>query len=145
MATGYPFPSFHFKIEWGGSKIGFSEASGFNVETQVIEYRDGSSPDYSTIKMPGMQKYGNITLKRGVTTADNEFYLWWNTHLLNSIERRDVTISLLNENHDPVVVWKARNAFPTKVDGVQLKANSNDVAIESMELAHEGLTVEFPG
>jgi phage tail-like protein len=142
MATKYPFPVFHFRVDWGGSNIGFSEVTGLNVETQVIEYRDGSSPDYSTIKMPGMQKYGNITLKRGMTKNDNEFYNLWNTHQLNKIERRDITISLLDETHSPVMVWKLRNAWPVKVDGGALKATGNEVAIETMELAHEGLSVE---
>jgi phage tail-like protein len=142
MATKYPFPVFHFRVDWGGSNIGFSEVTGLNVETQVIEYRDGLSPDYSTIKMPGMQKYGNITLKRGMMKNDNEFYRLWNTHQLNKIERRDITISLLDETHSPVMVWKLRNAFPVKVDGGSLKATGNEVAIETMELAHEGLSVE---
>ena len=142
MATKYPIPVFHFRIDWGGTNIGFSEVSGLNMETQVIEYRDGSSPDYSTIKMPGMQKFGNLTMKRGIMATDNEFYNWWNTHQLNKIERRDITITLLNENHEPVVVWKVRNAFPTKIDGGSLKATGNEVAIESMEIAHEGISVE---
>jgi phage tail-like protein len=144
MATLYPIPAFHFRVEWGGTNLGFTEVSGLNVETQIIEYRDGMSPDYSTIKMPGMQKYGNITLKRGVVQGDNEMFDWWNTVQLNKIERRDITISLLNEKHEPVVVWKVRNAFPVKVDGGSLKATGNEVSIETMEVAHEGITVSKP-
>lgn len=144
MATLYPIPAFHFRVEWGGTNLGFTEVSGLNVETQIIEYRDGMSPDYSTIKMPGMQKYGNITLKRGVIAGDNEMFAWWNTVQLNKIERRDITISLLNEKHEPVVVWKVRNAFPVKVDGGSLKATGNEVSIETMEVAHEGITVSKP-
>jgi len=142
MATKYPLPVFHFQVEWGGTNLGFSEVSGLNVETQVIEYRDGLSPDFSTTKMPGMQKFGNITLKRGIMPADNEFFNWWKTHQLNKIERRDITISLLNEKHEPVVTWKVRNAFPVKVDGGSLKASGNEVAIETLEIAHEGINVE---
>jgi phage tail-like protein len=142
MATKYPLPVFHFRVEWGGTNISFSEVSGLNVETQVIEYRDGLSPDYSTVKMPGMQKYGNITLKRGSMQGDNEFFDWWNTHQLNTIERRDIIISLLNEKHEPVITWKVRNAFPVKVDGGSLKATGNEVSIETLELAHEGISVE---
>lgn len=138
----YPLPVFHFRVEWGGTNIGFSEVSGLNIETQVIEYRDGSMPDYSTLKMPGMQKYGNITLKRGVSKGDNEFFAWWQTHQLNTIERRDVTISLLNEVHEPVIIWKVRNAWPVKVDGGSLKATGNEVSIETLELAHEGISIE---
>jgi phage tail-like protein len=138
----YPIPKFHFQVDWGGSKIGFTEVSGLDVETEVIEYRDGASPEYSKRKMPGMQKYSNITLKRGTFATDNEYFNWWNTVKLNTIERRDITISLLNENHEPVVVWKVKNAWPTKIQSTDLKAEGNEVAIESMELVHEGLTIE---
>jgi phage tail-like protein len=138
----YPVPKFHFLVEWGGARIGFTEVSGLEVSTDVIEYREGSSPVYSKVKMPGMQKFANITLKRGTFKGDNDFYDWWNTVALNTIERRDVTISLLNENHEPVVVWKVNNAWPTKVQSTDLKADGNEVAIETIELAHEGLTIQ---
>ena len=88
----YPLPKFHFSVDWKGTKIGFTEVSGLDVETEVIEYRQGASPEYSKIKMPGMQKYANITLKRGTFASDNEYYAWWNTVKLNTIERRDITI-----------------------------------------------------
>lgn len=139
----YPLPKFHFLVDWGGTKIGFSEVTGLEVETQVIEYRDGVMPEYSKIKMPGMQKYGNITLKRGVFQGDNEFYDWWNSVKLNTIERRDLTISLLNEEHEPVMVWKVKNAWPSKVKSTDLKSDGNEVALESLELVHEGLTMEM--
>lgn len=141
----YPLPKFHFIVEWGGKRIGFTEASGLDVETEVIEYREGISPVYSKTKMPGMQKFSNITLKRGTFKGDNEYFAWWNTVKLNTIERRDITISLLNENHEPVVTWKARNAFPIKVQSTDLKSDGNEVAIESLEIAHEGLTIENNG
>ena len=138
----YPLSKFHFQVEWGGTKIGFTEVSGLDAETEVIEYRQGASPEYSKIKMPGLQKYSNITLKRGTFKSDNEYFEWWNSVKLNTIMRRDLTISLLNENHEPVVVWKVRNAWPTKVQSTDLKADGNEVAIESMEIVHEGLTVQ---
>jgi phage tail-like protein len=116
----YPLPKFHFQVEWGGTKIGFSEVTGLEVET-----------------------YGNLTLKRGVFDGDNQFYEWWNTVKMNTIERRDITISLLNEEHEPVMVWKVRNAWPTKVKSTDLKSDGNEVAIETLELAHEGLTMEM--
>jgi phage tail-like protein len=135
--AAYPIPVFHFKVEWGGKNVGFSEASGLTQEVQLIEYRDGNSPDYSTIKMPGLRKFNNITLKRGITKSDNEFFKWLNSVKLNTVDRRDLTISLLNENHEPVMVWKAHNAFPVKVEGPGLKASGNEVAVESIEIAHE--------
>ncbi len=138
----YPVPKFHFQCEWGGARLGFSEISGLDVETEPIEYRDGIMPEYSKIKMPGMQKYSNITMKRGTFNGDNEFYDWWNTVALNTIERRDLVISLLNENHEPVFTWKVKNAWPIKVQSTDLKADGNEVAIETLEIAHEGLTIE---
>lgn len=138
----YPIPKFHFQVEWGGAKIGFTEVTGLEVSTEVIEYRDGASKEYHKIKMPGMQKFSNITLKRGTFKGDNDYYNWWNTVALNTIERRDVTISLLNEAHEPVVVWKIKNAWPVKVQSTDLKADGNEVAIETIELAHEGLTIQ---
>ncbi|NEQ54553.1 MAG: phage tail protein [Leptolyngbya sp. SIO3F4] len=138
----YPLPKFHFQVEWGGSRLGFTEVSGLDVETEPIEYREGSLPQYHKLKMPGMQKYSNITMKRGTFQGDNDFYNWWNTVALNTIERRDLTISLLNETHEPVVVWKVNRAWPTKVQSTDLKGDGNEVAIESIEIAHEGLTIE---
>ena len=142
MAASYPLVKFHFQVDWGGTKIGFTEVSGLDVETEVIEYREGSSPEYSKIKMPGMQKFSNITLKRGTFKSDNDFYNWWNTVKLNTIERRDITISLLNESHEPVVTWKIKNAWPSKVQSTDLKSDGNEVAIESIELIHEGLSIQ---
>lgn len=138
----YPLPAFHFQVEWGGTRIGFTEVSGLTIENQAIEYREGSSPSFSVIKMPGMPKYANIALKRGIVPTDSEFFDWLNTTALNKVERRDLTISLLNEEHAPVMVWKVSNAFPIKVEGPGLKSTGNEVAIESIELAHEGLRVE---
>jgi phage tail-like protein len=142
MATPYPLVKFHFQVEWGGTKIGFTEVSGLDVETEVVEYREGASKEYSKVKMPGMQKYSNLTLKRGTFKSDNEYFAWWNTVKLNTIERRDITISLLNEEHEPVVTWKVKNAWPSKIQSTDLKADGNEVAIESMEIVHEGLTIQ---
>jgi phage tail-like protein len=142
MATNYPLVKFHFQVEWGGTKIGFTEVSGLDVETEVVEYRHGASPEYSKVKMPGMQKFSNLTLKRGTFATDNEYFAWWNTVKLNTIERRDITISLLNEEHEPVITWKVKNAWPTKIQSTDLKADGNEVAIESMEIVHEGLTIQ---
>ena len=138
----YPLPKFQFTVEWGGGPVNFTEVSGLDVETEIIEYRDGANRSYSKQKIPGMQKYANIVLKRGVMPSDNLFFEWWNTVSLNQVERRDVTISLLNESHEPVMVWKVVEAWPAKVAGTDLKADANEIAIETIELAHEGITVQ---
>ncbi len=94
------------------------------------------------MKMPGLQNFTNIVLKRGMAKGDNDFHKWLMSIKLNTVERRDVTISLLNEEHQPVVTWKVRNVFPVSVKAGNLTSSGNEVAIESIELAHEGLTIE---
>ena len=138
----YPMVTFYYKVEWGGTEIGFTEVSGLDVETEVIEYRHGASPEHSKIKMPGMQKYSNITLKRGTFAGNNENYAWWNSVQLNTIDRRDITISLLDPEGSAQVVWKVRNAWPTKVQSPGLKSDASEAAIESIELVHEGITIQ---
>lgn len=138
----YPLPKFHFQVEWGGTKIGFQEVSGLDIEVEPLEYRDGANPEYSKRNMPGMIKYSDITLKRGVFNSDNEFYDWYNTVKLNTIQRRDLTISLLDQEHAPVVIWKIKNAWPMKIQSTDLKAEGNEVAIETMVLKHEGLSIQ---
>ncbi len=140
--ANFPLVSFHFQVQWGGERIGFSEVSGLDMQTDVIEYREGASPVYSTIKIPGLQKFPNIILKRGIVKSDNQFFEWWNSIKLNSVERRDIVISLLNENHEPVLNWKVINAFPVKIESSTLKASGNEVAIETLEICHEGITIE---
>ena len=139
--ANYPLPKFHFLVQWGGERIGFTEVTGLDIQVEAIEYREGSSPEYSKIKMPGMLKYSNITLKRGSMNSDSDFYKWINTTSLNTVERRDIIISLLNESHEPVMTWKAKNSFAIKVQASDLKSDGNEVAIETLELAHEGLNI----
>ena len=139
--ANYPLPKFHFQVEWGGSTVGFSEVSGLDMQTKPIEYREGSNPVFSKTKMPGMKEYANITMKRGTFGGNIEFYNWFATINLNQVERRNLTISLLDESHSPVMSWSVQNAFPVKVQPSDMKADGNEVAIESIEIAHEGLTI----
>ena len=138
----YPLVKFSFEVDWGGTNIGFQEVSGLSIERDIIEYRQGASPDFSKIKMPGMAKFGNITLKRGTFKGDNDYFEWLQTVQMNTVERRSITISLLDENGAPAVTWKVKNAFPLKLQSTDLKAEGNEVAIETFEIAHEGLTIE---
>ena len=139
----YPLPKFHFLVKWDpGVRAGFTEVTGLDMQIEAIEYREGNSPEYSKIKMPGMRKFSNITLKRGTVAGDSDFYKWvQNINLDTAVERRDITISLLDETHAPVMSWKAKQAFPIKLAASDLKADGNEVAIESIELVHEGLSL----
>lgn len=138
----YPLPNFHFRVEWGGQRIGFTEVTGLDIEYTAIAYREGTDPQYRATRMPGQQKPGTVTLKRGLVEGDNEFFEWIQTVSLNKVERRDVTVTLLNERHEPAFVWRIRNAWPVKYVGPEFDAHSNEVAIESLELAHDGIVVE---
>ena len=139
--ANYPLPKFHFRVQWGGERIGFTEVTGLDMQSEVIEYREGSSPEYHKVKMPGMQKFSNITLKRGTMQGDSDFYKWINMTNLTVADRRDIIIRLLTEAHSPVMTWKAKNAFPVKVQASDLKSDGNEVAVETLELAHEGLNI----
>jgi conserved hypothetical phage tail region protein len=137
----YPLPVFHFKVEMAGLSAEFTEVTGLNIEVQVIEYRHGLSPTYSMTKMPGLQKYGNITLKRGVFKGNNEFFELYQKIKMNTVERQDVLISLLDETHAPVMQWQVQEAWVTKITSPDLKSSGNEVAVETIEIAHEGLAV----
>ena len=145
MATNnYPLTGFHFTVKWSDDdeNVSFSEVSGLSVSTTPIEYREGANKEYTTFKMPGLKKYDNVTLKRGSMATDNGFYDWFNTIANNTVERRDITISLLNETHEPVVTWSLKNAFPIKYDGGSLNASDGQVLVESVELAYESFTAK---
>ena len=133
-----PFASFNFKLEIEGITVaGFSEATGLNQESNVIDYREGQEP-ITPRKLPGLNKFGNITLKRGIS-PDLSVYNWRKTVTDGDIERRNASVVLHNEKHEEVVRWNLVNAWPSKYVGPDLKANANEVAIESIELTHEGV------
>lgn len=136
-----PVSRYHFTADWGGSRTGFTEISGLNIEIEPVLFREGASPEDQMRKLPGLRSYSNIVLKRSILKGDNDFFDWINTKQMNQIQRRDITISLLNENHEPIVIWRVKNAFPVKYTGPVLSAGANNVAMECLELTHEGLTV----
>ncbi len=138
----WPIPKFYFQVKWDSKTLAFQEVSGLDAEAQPIEYRAGDSKVFSTIKMPGIQKFSNVTMKKGVYKSDNKFWDWFHEIKMNTIKRIPVTISLLDESGKPTMVWKLVNAWPTKITATDLKSDGNEVAIESIEIAHEGLTIE---
>ena len=141
----YPLPKFHFEVNWGGTRMGFTEVSGLDFETEVIEYREGNSKTYNKTKQPGLTKYSNVTLKRGVFLGDFEFFeLWRKTIFFQEGAakfRRDVAIRLLDEEHKPIITWVLSNAWPSKIQFSDLNADGNEVLIETMELVNEGISI----
>ncbi len=144
----YPMTTLHFTVSWGDSQntSSFSEVSGLTMESEVIEYRGGADLQLSTSKQPGLKKFSNVTLKRGIAPAEagNGLFEWYNSILAGTVTRRSVTVSLLNETQDPVMTWKIRDAWPVKIEGPGLKATGTDVAIESVEFACEGIEIQLP-
>jgi len=139
--TVWPLPKFYFEVKWGTEVMSFQEVSGLDVDARPIEYRAGDSKAFSVIKMPGIKKFGNVTMKKGIFKGDAKFRDWFNQIKMNTIQRVPVTISLLDEAGKPTLVWTLANAWPTKITGTDLKAEGNEVAIETIEFAHEGLTI----
>lgn len=137
----WPLPKFYFQVKIASLDATFQEVSGLEIEAQVIDYRHGNSPEFSTIKMPGIKKFGDVTLKKGVFKGDNKFWDWFNKIKMNTIERQAVTISLLDEAGAPTMVWTLKNAWPSKITSTDMKSDGNEVAVETLVLVHEGLTI----
>jgi phage tail-like protein len=132
-----PYKAFNFLVEIDGiAHAVFSEVTGLESETAVIEYRAGG--ENVVRKLPGLTKFGNITLKRGIT-QDAELWNWRKSIVDGNIDRRNGSIVLLDDNRSPVVRWNFHNGWICKWEGPALSAKSNEVAIETMEIAHEGL------
>jgi phage tail-like protein len=139
----WPLPGFRFEVDLapGLNSIPFQEVSGMDTERQVIEYRSSNSPFFSTEKMPGIVKYGNVTMRKGIFVNDNNFWNWRNEIAMNTIQRRTISIRLLDENGKTTMEWQLNNAWPTKITTTDLKSDGNEVAIDTLEIAHEQLVV----
>jgi phage tail-like protein len=140
-----PLTAFNFVVEIDGVAVAaFSEVSGLGSETDVIEYRTGDSKVSSSLKLPGLTKYSNIVLRRGMT-RDLALWQWRKTVVDGVTDRRTGAIVLLAEDRTPALRWRFRNGWPCKWDGPGLDARSSEVAIETLEIAHEGLELEGVG
>lgn len=140
--TDWPLPKFYFMIDWGTTKnIPFQEVNGLDIEAKPIDYRHGNSPVFSKISMPGMVKNSNVKLKKGVFSKDSNFWDWYLKIKNNTIERQNIVIKLLDEGGNPTMTWTLSNAWPIKITSTDLNADGSEVAIENMEIAHEGLTI----
>jgi phage tail-like protein len=137
-----PYRSFNFHLVIDGVPLGaFSEASGLTAEGDAVDYREGTDLQSNVRKLIGLRKYTNITLKRG-HTQDRSLWAWYRNIVNGQPDRRNVTIVLMNEARQPVLSWHAENAWVNKIEGPTFKASGNEVAMESVELVHEGLTIE---
>jgi phage tail-like protein len=138
-----PFRGFNFSVQIDGIARGaFSEVSGLTAEGDAVDYREGTDMQHNVRKLVGLRKYTNLTFKRGYT-QDGSLWAWYANIMNGQPDRRNVTVVLMNEARQEVMRWHAENAWINKIEGPSLKASGNEVAMESMELVHEGLTIEL--
>jgi len=139
--TTYPIPVFSYLVNIGDdSSIAFSEVSGLSIEYETITYKDGLSAQNGAIHMLGMGTPVNLTLQKGIIQDDNKLYDW----IYNKrSEKKTITIFLCDAGGDPKVKWTVTGAFPTKLNAPTFSATSNEVAIESLELMADNLTLEY--
>ncbi len=135
-----PYRNFRFRLEIDGLDAGsFSEVSGFDATMDVVEYRAGDDPAITPTKLPGLIKYGNITLKWG-SSETMVLYDWLIDITEGTIEKKTVTLTALDEEGSPAASWRCINAWPVKYTAPDFNGTSSEVAVETIELAHEGLT-----
>lgn len=137
----WPMVKFAFQLKWDDAEFIFQEVTGLSSETQKIKYRSGDNKQFSTIKMPGIQKFGNVTLKKGIFKGDKTLWDKYDLIKMNTFKRSTITISLLDENNNVAMSWTLANAFPSKITIKDMKSDKNEVALETMEFAHEGLII----
>jgi len=149
MATGDrkdPFRAYNFRLEIDGiQRAGFRECSGLDANQDPVEYREGdekvnAAGGFTARKLPALVKYSNIVLKAGFTD-DHSLWDWRKDIIAGKVptERKNGSVVLMDEHGDEKLRWDFVNAWPTKWSGPSMNATSNDVAIESVELAHEGV------
>jgi phage tail-like protein len=134
-----PYRAYNFIVEIDSIAVaGFSEVGGLSGDGDVVEYREGTDVPLTVRKMPGLRKYANISLKKGYTTSR---VLWqWRLAVINgNVDRRNGAVVLLDEQRNRVAEWQFENAWVVKYEGPALNAKGNEVAVETLELAHEGL------
>ena len=135
-----PYRNFRFRLEIDGLDAGsFSEVSGFDATMDVVEYRAGDDPAITPTKLPGLIKYGNITLKWG-SSETMVLYDWLIDITEGTLEKKTVTLTALDEEGSPAASWRCINAWPVKYTAPDFNGTSSEIAVETIELAHEGLT-----
>ena len=137
-----PYANYNFTVDiGGGAEIAFAEVELPAAEIEVIEYREGADGPSSSRKLPGRVRYGNVVLRRGVS-GRLDLWEWFKSVRDGQLQRRDVTITLLDEQRQAVQRWLLRDAWPTKYDPSDLNAKGNEVFVELLELAVEGIELE---
>jgi phage tail-like protein len=147
MPRDTPYAAYNFLVDFGGSEApssaqgGFSDVSGLGTEITLMEYRQGNDLENQVRKVPGLHKAGDVTLKRGIM-GTRSFWDWIMIVRTDPQHRRTVSITLQDEQHQPIMTWKLKNARPSKWTGPTFAAKGgSDVAMEELVIASEGLEI----
>jgi phage tail-like protein len=134
----------HFDVQWGGDRFDFTEVHGLTFEREVVEFRDGASPSLLTRKSPGPAVFRNIVLRRYFKKNDRDMFKWWKDADGSGQPNnaRDVSIRLLDRDHQPVVEWRLTRAFPVRVSYSPLTAQRAQPIIEEVELCFETMDLQ---
>lgn len=142
MATrNDPFTNFRFMVQIGNAQAGFSSVAFTEGRIEGIDYREGQDLKAGVRRLPGRIKHGSIILKRGMT-GSLELVNWWKQATQGKVQRKDIKIVILNDEGKPSATLKVSQAWPVAYSQSPLVAKGNDVAVESLELAHEGIDRE---
>ncbi len=137
-----PFRTFNFRLEIDDIPVAaFSDVTGLQSEGEVADYRTGMDLPLTARKLPGLRKFGPIGLKRGMV-KDTTLWDWYRNIANGKPDRRNGSVILMDEQRNDVLRWNFESAWPNKISVSELKAAGNEVAIESIELVVESITLE---
>lgn len=137
-----PFRGYNFKVEIDGiTTTAFKECSGLDSSTGVVNYREGTDPTLAQRKLSGLSSFSNVSLRRGIT-SDHSLWDWRKSIASGDLQRRDLSIILMNDKGEEQIRWNLQNAWPDKWTGPSFDATSDAVSIEALELTHEGVEVQ---
>ena len=135
----------YFLVEFADQgPVRFEGIGDAEAEHEGLEYRHGNSPVFYPIKMPGLGKVGNVTMRKGIFVGDAKFWTWYDEIKMNTIDHGAVVIQPLDENGAPLMTWTLNNAWPTKISDTAVQSEGNEVAVESVEIAYETLVISAP-
>ena len=148
IKTAYPLPVYNYIVEIAGTAVAFSEVLGLDISYEDHTYKESptesGAPGPRVMRMPMQSKPVHVTLRKGVVKAVSvpALYDWISTIQTNQVEKKDIFVRLCDEQGSTMISWKVINAFPTRLEAPTFTAESNEVAIESLDLIADGVQIE---
>ncbi|MCA9662461.1 MAG: phage tail protein [Myxococcales bacterium] len=148
IRSDYPLPVYNYRVEIGGDTVSFSEVSGLTIAYETTTFLESPTARGAVgpnmMIMPAQAVAPTITLRKGLVrrTSVEHLYRWISTVRINQVEKKDLFVRLCDEKGDAVITWKIGNAFPVRLDAPTFDANSNDAAIETIELKADYIMIE---